>query len=861
MLFFTIFIFQVLACKHEVTLFECKSNTRLATVRAIDCDEELKIIENLPCDLSCGENKYLAFDGKQGLACYACPPHSFNLGGGEEFTYWSSTQSFESNCWVLSSTAWVLNTNCTSWHSTSETLLVSGSALADQWYESDLVFYSTLVKAGFLELVYRKESTNDASSPSSFIIFINNEVKFSDFTSNNPDWQVSRIDLEKGTQKIQFTFNKFENFYNNATSQVFIKTVRVSGTRYADTDCRLCEGVEVGAHARCVECEIGSYLDKGICKECPLGTTSGPAAGGLEDCLELRECEVGDYHYYYSDCFQGKQEKIFEWNLPVMCDVRTGKLPDKEVIDCVDCSPGTSRQDGKCTPCEPGTWANGAGECSACPPGTYASKGLVVDFWIPFPEGFKGKCVTAERNLCKYDWESRGAFITTSAFYIKRSKIFLSKQVKVSEPSGSVTFAYSIKGWATNLALFVNKVRVMSELSDQNSSFSVDLEPGDSHLDWVCSHSTLLNESCSIFHISFTGLDSGGAAGCKACHSTQVSQAKASQCSDCPVGSKADTEQTSCRPCEAGSYSPLPGVCKACPTPLVPSQDLASCVPAGPLLLGNLTFSTQNFSGNEASLPLYCLDQGLQCFESFYGPVLSADYTFYVSVLNSKTVLMPEFYQFSHTKAYIFALINTNDSVLTRPKQKFKSDPCLKNSEKVLVNLGSEVSNISLFSNESAIGFDVEYKYGDVCSDIARFKSFVRFLCDKKEKPGWPYLREAKRCEFYFEWPSLYACPVCKASELQEHRTGCKDGKRKVYLAEGERCRVEGNGESFVEECEKRDKLDKVKLAVAVGVVVALVVTVMVLCFYLKRAKDLYEDLIKNKSATVGEPETGRERQ
>ena len=761
---------------------------------------------------------------------------------------------------MLSSTSWVLNTNCTAWHSTSDTLLASGSALGDQWYESDLLFYSTLVKSGFLELVYRKESANDPSSPSSLIIFINNEVKYSDFTGNNPDWQVIRIDLDKGTKKIQFTFNKFENFVSNLTNQVFIKTVRISGTKFADTECRVCKGIEVGVHERCVECEIGSYLEEGVCKECPAGSTSSPGAAGVKDCVEMRKCEVEDYHYYYSDCFQGKQEKIYEWNLPALCDVRTASLPDREIIPCIDCSPGTSRVEGKCKACETGTFSNGKEPCAACPPGTYASKTQVIDFWIPFPEGFKGKCVTAERNSCKYDWESRGPFITTSAFYLPRSKIYLSKHIKVSEKSGSCSFTYSVKGWATNLSLFINKIRVMTELSDKQSSFSVALEEGDTHMEWVCSHSTLLNESCSIFHISFAGVDSGGASGCRGCPSSQVSLGRVSQCSDCAIGSKSDSNHTSCVACGPETYSPLPGHCKSCPAALSPSQDLLSCVPSGPLHLSSLTFNTQNFTGTQSSLPLYCLDQGLQCFEAFYGPVLSSTYTFYISVLNPKAVLMPEFYQFSHSKSYIFALINSNDSVLARPKKKSKSDPCLQSSEKILVNLGSEVSNLSLFSNESFVGFDVEYKYGDVCNDLQRFKSLIRFVCDKREKQGWPVLVQAKNCEFYFEWPSLYACPVCERDELKQRKTECEDGKRKVYLDEGDSCVVTEGVVSYYEECEEQDKLDEVKLAVAVGVVVALVVTVLVLCFYLKRAKDLYQDLMKNKSATMGEPETGRER-
>jgi hypothetical protein len=483
----------------------------------------------------------------------------------------------------------------------------------------------------------------------------------------------------------------------------------------------------------------------------------------------------------------------------------------------------------------------------------FAEKVQDFHFWIPFPEGFVGKCLTSQKIPCKYSWEPRGSHISTAKFFNKMSKISLEKKVKNIGRTGSLSFSFQVFGKSVEFSLFVNKIRVFNQLGDANKTETVDLDVGENNLEWICAHSTNDDEACLIFHVKITGTDSGGAEKCEDCPKGQVSDGLSDVCRICDVGMTADADQSKCIACPQDSYSPIAGLCKTCPVPLIPSRDKESCVVDSFLNINNFMFNVANFTGSEDYKPLYCLDQGIECFQSFYGPVFYGFHVFYLSVLNPGKVLMPEFFQISNEKSYVFALLNTSDKDFFSTFQDKKVKKCQGQTEKVLVNLGKEVLDVSKFQDQGVTGFDVRYFNGDRCMENVKFQSWVRFICDKGEKEGWPVLKKYENCTFSFEWPTIYACHICSKDELRVHQGECISGKQRIYFSETNNCIManRSNESEHYKTCSSGKSFSTFKLIFAVILLGLLVILAIFLCFYLKKAKEMYEELIKNKSETL----------
>ena len=797
------------ACEHLLEFSECSEGYMALLMSPVNCsDSNILIKENLPCDFSCPPGLYITYNLEtESLRCSLCPEGTYSIGGGDEYTNWITFKDhFHSYCWILLETGWSLSEECTSWHSNSDTLLVTGSAPTKHWYETDLIFYPNMVKDGYLELNYRKETTSiEGLENGDFYVFIDEDLEYFDYSVEDYDWKNVKIPLSLGIHKVNIVFAKF---ISTPTCEAQIRDIQIRGTKYFDSSCKKCQqGHSPPGSDLCLYCEVGSYLDvkEKTCKKCPEGSISYPGSSTIYQCFDAPVCQEIDWHYYYSPCEAGKQKKIYEWNSPMVCDPTPVFLPNDEEIDCLPCGAGKVYQSNKCEFCPTGTYTtkgNFGQSCSVCPAGKYAPK--VSDFheWTEFPSEFTSLCINSDNFECSYDWEMRGTFIVTSPVYSEGSKIVLQGKFDISEQDASLMFEFKLAGPKTKFSFMINGNKVFNATGNVEGSQNFSVRTGANSFKWICEHTDKDVESCLISRIVIDGCTNGGAYKCVACQDGYVSGEASDVCTRCGAGKTSNEAHTECIDCPESTYTDLAGGCKACPSGLASSSSHDFCyLPNKTLEVNNSTFVFQNFSGDLGKSPFYCSEQKLQmfCHQTFYGPAQGDEHYFYISVLNPSPVDMPSYPQISTGNAYAFGILDPDSIGFDYFSQDKPGNGCNVSASKVVANLGSEVQSIE-YDEDYGAGFKVSYVNGDVCTNASRFSTLIHFACNKEEEEGWPILLKYENCGFHFYWPTVHACPVCTKQTVAVHNSSCKDGVKTVHVFEGLNCIFENRMGYYADE-------------------------------------------------------------
>lgn len=787
------------ACTTSTEFTECSNNTMAVIITPdTNCSDPTPYIHgHLPCNFSCPAGQKLDFlYTSNTLTCSLCPAGTYSLGGGHDYSSFNTFKdNFHSNCWVLDSAGWNLSSECTSWHSNSDTFLISGSGPPGKWYETDLTFYPRLIKDGYLEINYRKDSTMVLGVEiGEFYIFIDEILEYYDYSVDNFDWKVTKIPMLEGIHRVQVVFDKF---VSDQIAEAQIRSIKVIGTKFADFECKKCQsGHSPAGSDFCTYCEIGSYLDElsGICKACPQGTTSYPGSQSIDQCFEALICKDSDWHYYYSECIEGKQEKVYEWNEPIMCDSNDIWLPDNEIIECVPCGPGKQYVYNKCEYCPTGNYNSDGkyGEsCKSCQAGTYAAKISDYFSWTEFPAEFTTGCIVPGNQQCRYDWETRGTYIVTSPIYPANSDIIIQGQFDIAEQNASVSFEFSVFGLKTEFLFIVNNILVFNSTGNKEKSFeSFGLGIGKMYLKWICRHHEKDMESCSLFRVTVDGTGFGGAAKCLNCAKGSVSKISAENCEICGNGLTSNIDNTECVGCPLNMFLDFQGNCQYCVNGLTIGKDNDTCVLADPKIqIENSTYSLFNLSGTPGNPPFYCSEQKLQmyCYETFYGPVQGDSHYFYLSIFNPSEVIMPNYPQVFNGKAYSFAVIDTNNFEIDSFYLNKPEENCDEKYSKILVSIGGQVKSIEN-DKEFGHGLKLIYDNGDICKNGTTFNTIIHLSCDKEEEEGWPIFLKYENCTFEFYWPTVTGCELCTESQKILQNSTCENNQKTIHEFEGEFC-------------------------------------------------------------------------
>lgn len=863
-LFFS-FLSLASSCEFRSEFSECVESKRQVLVESKACPfPQTLVVPDLDCTFACPAGSYLAIDPEfKSQKCLECEPGSYSIGGGIQISSWNLEQHpIVSYCWVLEASGWEYDKKCTGWHSSEDEYLVTGKSYSNSWYETAMIFYPFIVKSGTLKVTYRKEANVAiGQDPGEFMIFVDDVLKHVDVSSHKLNWLDIEIFLPVGAHEVEFVFS---SYVTDHVSEIQIKEVQIRGTEFASLRCEVCErGSNERGSDSCKVCGVGSYLNGNKCEVCPLGTSALEGSVGDESCVRLQPCTVKDFHFTFSDCQEGVKNKIFEWNFPLMCDNEGQFLPASETIDCTTCPQGQVYQNFTCKYCPAGLYPASSSSCQACPAGTYAEKHSYYVNWDKIPHDLLTGCSSGRDLDCGYSWEPRGTFIATSPFMKEGWTADLQKLCKVIQENGLVVFSAKTEKMA-RLKVFVDGHLRVSVGGEENREFSLQVGIGSHFLKWSCEHLANHNNTCILNSIKITGSEDGGASTCKACSSGSFSLPSSEKCTPCPAGSTSTLDNSACVACTGQSYSTSGGQCSACVAPSIPDTSHQYCYIPGTFNLSSQTFLISKLSGtsNQSS---YCEEAKLElsCYQTFYGPVLSSNESFYVSAGKPSVPDFPSFASISQNFSYIFGILDKNKQNINPDFSIFnKNQTCEFDYSKIIVNLGSAIKKFEA----SASGFSVLFENGDFCSESERFEAQIDFQCDKLELEGWPIFVSQTGCRFLFMWPTVHACPVCESGEISFKASACEDDRRTVHKVPGRFCVFDEDVDfvTTVEKCKSGSFYTSAMFITSAVIAVLMVVMVGLMCYLTFRTKFRYQKLdqlsdtavLQSEDASPRTPET-----
>lgn len=844
---FILILFSLSAgCLYTIEFTPCTSNTKGALITPKNCSSSSVIfIPNTPCNFTCKPGSKLSYsESSNSLTCTLCDPGTFSIGGGIIINSWNiHTSNIHTYCWVLEKRGWELGEQCTPWHSIGEEYFISGGPYEEMWYDTSAILYVNIVRPGLLKIVYRKESKIDVGTYNGeFLVFVNGGIKYVDLSSNNLKWNTVLINLSIGPQEIELVFS---GYMNKVINKVQIKEIEIRGTEYASYYCDDCiKGFSVQGADSCVVCEIGTYLDGGVCLLCPDGTSSAEGSVGLESCETLKKCTQNDYHFVYSECEKGIRGKIYEWNFPLVCSNDGVLLPDNENVPCEKCPAGMVFNSASCEYCPEGyfTEIEGMSACLQCPPGRYAPKSLTYKDFSEIPKDFSLKCIDSNLNECFYSWEPRGTYLSTSFIYLPGWSLSLEKNLEIFHNNAYFEFGFEISGHNTMLNITLNGQIIKSFIGEFKGDQKFYLPKGNLHLIFTCIHFASYNENCVIHFLTVYGGGEGGAIDCLPCSEGFISIGNQSICDACGVGQTSDIYNSKCLSCSNNTFSDVPGPCIECVFPMVPNSDHSYCVLPGNFTLQNRNFMVAKLAGSENETSEYCKELRLQanCLDSFFGPVQNNQSFFYLSVGNPSIPGLPSFMSIVDGYSYAFAVLDKKDYGLKYPSIN-SQDQCNFDYSKLLVNLGSRVSEVGVTDS----GFNLTYVNGSKCNEIENFSTEIQFLCKKNELEGWPVFVSNDECKFKFLWPTVHACSKCQDWEIEYKNETCEDNIRKIHKFSGSNCVFDDyvSMETYTEKC-KSDTYYLRTFVIVSGVIgLLMVLLVILMCVFTVRTKFKYQKL------------------
>ena len=866
----------------EVELTQCLSNsTRSALFLPRASCTAPPPQQSLSCSLSCPAGTFLGYDKeKKQSKCELCPANTYSNGGGVRFAgseeTWAIMQDqFVTYCYITELYLWLFKTDCDSWSATDDGKeLVSGNTSRKAWVQSDLVYYTQIVKPGNLTIEYRKKNRMYEGLPNGiFAVLVNQQLAHLDDTLAPDSYKTISIPLFAGEVEIVIQYEKYSTA-GFEDLDAHIRFIEVTGTQPNALHCSPCvSGSSSAGATHCSPCPQNSYFDGVSCSSCPAGYYSLEGSKGLEDCKAKLPCKSTDYRVEMTGCREGNSTRNYVWSQPHICDETRGVPLPAPVLNlpCDLCSPGyfhspisPNTLETACVPCPSGTSATEINValtvCDVCPAGTFAPRMLNYTQWQPLPTQVSNDCQPYTGEVCT---ETTGWMYTSTGLSSGNeltSNVYLTLGIYtiIVEKDAYFEFAWSMgRAYESNSRLAVevdgNTLLILNTVDFQRTSERIYLSRGQRVLRLVYHHrSSQLNaEWCIIHWVAIKGSDTGGSPACETCPYGYYSNAKMTSCTACPAGSTSNAEMTACVACPDNTYSDIAGNsegCMPCPEFTTPSANRTYCIGKERIGVNQTVFVIGNLTGESSNSGL-CSEEkfALSCLGQFYGPIHAPNSEFYVSVLNPSALHMDMYANYDNMSiGYAYGLLPKGNLSLTGAQLKVPDSSCGSNADKLLVNLGSRIESVLTHPQ----GFNISYINGSKCDRNGNYSLTLSLKCDKIENEGFPEFQTANGCNYQFQWKSRLACPICSKADMSEIRSPCYDGVRYIYYVEGRNCIVRNDQQMlyFIESCTAfGEVLSTTAALVIVFVVLGLLLVALVVLGCFCKVNKKYRRLLEQR--------------
>ena len=842
---------------------------------------------DLSCALVCGPGLYLGYDREARKSkCETCPANSYSKGGGVRFAgregMWTKLQDhFITYCYITELFTWLFRTDCESWTPTNDgSELVSGNTSRRAWVQSELVYYAQIVKPGNLTIEYRKKSRMYEGVPNGvFAVFVNEEIVLFDETLALDVYKRAELPLSPGIVEIVVQYEKY-NAVGFEDLDAHIGLIEITGTHANALECAKCLGGYSAPGAQdCLPCAQNSYFDGTKCTSCPAGYYSLEGSQGLEDCRAKQPCKSTDYREEFTGCTEGRSTRNYMWIQPHICDEAKGEALPTPVLNqpCDLCSPGyfhsplsPSSLETTCTPCPSGTAVTETNTtittCEACSPGTFASRVLNLTQWIPLPPQVSNDCRPYTGEVCTETtgWLYTSTGLTSGNELTANVYLTLGIYTAIVEKEAYFEFSWSMgREYGSNSRLVVEidgiTQLILNTVEFQRVSQHFRLSRGSRVIRLVYHHNSSKagSEWCLIHWVAIKGSDTGGAPTCKECAYGHYSTAKMANCTECPAGSTSNAEKTACETCPGNAYNDIAGNrdgCMPCPLYTVPYSDHTYCIGQANITANQTVYAIGNLTGiGKKGL---CTEEkfALSCLGSFYGPIRAKNSDFYISVLNPAALHLDMYANYDQLPiGYAYGLIPKGNLSLSGSQLKVPDSPCLSDSSKFLVNLGSRIDSVL----PSPQGLNISYINGSKCGKSGNYSLTLSLKCDKTESEGFPEFHSEVGCNYQFLWRSRLACPVCSKADMSEIRSPCTDGVRYIYYVEGRSCIVRADLQMlyFIESCSAiGETMNTTAALIIISIVLGLLLLTLVVLGCFCQVNRKYRLLLEHRDAPGFQP-------
>ncbi|XP_031559408.1 UPF0577 protein KIAA1324-like [Actinia tenebrosa] len=583
-----------------------------------------------------------------------------------------------------------------------------------------------------------------------------------------------------------------------------------------------------------------------------------------------------------------------------------------------------------CKPCEENQHSADGMKCKDCPSGYVTLRGKHYYIWVndTLPDGITAQC-TGDCSV-KNGWIPSGDHVRTSRVVgdvlsnintyvynvvsnIARINFTCAVVCNISQPNiwvsgnhladiGQCNLVFRI--WASNGTLIdqmncTNPKGRYVYRHERNRDgklvkHSYPLKKGSYRFSWTFNQGDELRSTSAAFegklyNISIVGIDKGSALDCTPCGAGSYSISGNTDCSLCPKGTYSEQGSSKCKPCPNGTFADAPGS--------------GQCLPCG---------------ANTLSLPTR---DGCTNNECQFSPAKDVDYDF--TELSREDGPMFEVLAYQQRRNPASRRISSSGrgtpgrpggrtslrrlsaySIWPPYRRRYYVNLCTvkhENTTCTFLNTKTGVKEslpvmgcrTSWWSQRDTsigrvIGFKpkaedvrsgvmVELLHGDRCysgrGSQSKYSTTIDLQCDVEAGVGSPgpesnYTQVLRRCNYYFVWRSLYACPKCRKQDFEKVQHQCVDGVANVTISRKVPCwGMVGDLEAGVTNvsCATSitSKLVKVqstvnKVLIGVGVVVIIALIVIAGYFFYKH-RDIrykyYSALARNKPMSKLEEE------
>ncbi|KAJ9456182.1 hypothetical protein DIPPA_11844 [Diplonema papillatum] len=744
------------------------------------CDggRTLSANQTVKCDLYCADGEYYSAQARD---CTKCPNGTYSDSDSLVVKDWTTSLSegMSSYCHPKGCSTWSIKNG----------VLVSGDNAFSRTVENSLVYMINMKAAGAeLTVTFKTES---APKSAKLELLIDEYRRYNSVLGSGLDmgWRTEKFWVSQGAHMLRIAYIK-DDADVEGSDMAYIKSISIAGQEKTVRECTPCAVGEFAPNTGSTQCSMcprntkRSAGDPGdACVPCEAEHFS---FAGSSQCTKLENCAFS----VYGNCTKQGDAYVREPLPQTNCIVT-----DKDPAPCAECPPGHQNireANGFCAPCADHEVLTDEG-CAPCNAGLFplpvfnyedfsSKEGSTVQDAFSGITSVSNEC-TGECREADYSgnaWQLRkvmkgsGAVVALSSGLGHGSSMVTTLTLRfLSVADGTLMFDYFVSGNAECAS--ASLLTKTTDISVTQSYTTLDLSTNDlQHFDEGVAFKAGVSyeikfeftKSCvrgdhqsSLNIIAFMLPGPKGAPSTKCVPCQKGHFCLGSKRQSCPKGTYQDKEgKAECIPCPDGKATSQTGqvFCRACEESGA-NADHTNCNPQCSFKGSNGTIDLQSI-GNTLLGPI--VDQQQIEYKGYYDLDLTNETV--ADELGVRRYFMK-----------LCEIVNDNEDDDYCPSEEH-AYACQRIDKKSGYSMGNWASYEVLNNSD---GLRMLFEGGDNCfnrgDEPYPRRTNVLLKCDPTATELNPVFTHEDTCDYYFEMPTMYACPLCTKDSFVSTASEC----------------------------------------------------------------------------------------